>query len=78
MSTQAGRILELTQDPSTVYYIHPSDNNNHKFIVETFDGENYSSWKRSMVIGLSTKNKMSFVDGTLPRPTPEHNTTKPG
>ncbi|XP_056683502.1 uncharacterized protein [Spinacia oleracea] len=62
------RVLEPTQDPSTVYYIHPSDNNNHKFISEIFDGENYSSWKRSMIIGLSTKNKMSFVDGTLPMP----------
>ncbi|XP_021735662.1 uncharacterized protein LOC110702263 [Chenopodium quinoa] len=65
---EGNRVVELTQDPSTVYYIHPSDNNNYKFINDVFDGENYSSWKRSMIIGLSTKNKMSFIDGTLPKP----------
>lgn len=67
-SVDSTRVLELTQDPSTIYYIHPSDNSTHKFISEVFDGENYSSWKRSMVIGLSTKNKLSFFYGTLPVP----------
>ncbi|XP_021726595.1 uncharacterized protein LOC110693728 [Chenopodium quinoa] len=71
MAAQEGaRVLELTQDPSTIYYIHPSDYNNYKFINDVFDGENYSSWKRSMIIGLSTKNNMSFVDGTIPKPQP--------
>ncbi|XP_021767897.1 uncharacterized protein LOC110732285 [Chenopodium quinoa] len=73
---EANRVMELTQDPSIVYYIHPSDNNNYKFINEVFYGENYSSWKRSMIIELSTKNKMSFIDGTLPKPHPTDATYK--
>ncbi|XP_062114297.1 uncharacterized protein LOC133825357 [Humulus lupulus] len=33
-------------------------------------GENYSSWKRSMMISLLAKNKVKFVNGKLPQPDP--------
>ena len=61
-------ILEFTSDPSTVFFIHPSDNTAQSFVSEKFEGENYITWKRSMIIGLATKNKMCFVDGSLPKP----------
>lgn len=47
----------LTQNPSSVYYLHP------------YDSENFGDWKRMVVIGLTSKKKMCFVDGTLPKPT---------
>ncbi|XP_074336348.1 uncharacterized protein LOC141673497 [Apium graveolens] len=33
-----------------------------------FNGTGYANWKRSMIIGLTAKNKMCFVDGTLAKP----------
>ena len=35
----------------------------------TFSGTGFVDWKRVMVIALSGKNKLGFVDGSLPRPT---------
>lgn len=34
-----------------------------------FSGSGYVDWKRVMTIALSGKNKLAFVDGSLPRPT---------
>lgn len=54
-------------NPATVYYLHPSELG-QKLISEVFCGSGYGDWKRAMVIALSGKNKLSFVDGTLPKP----------
>ena len=72
MSTQSNednpRTLDLTADPNIVFYIHPSDTTAQTFVSEKFEGQNFITWKSSMIIGLSTKNKMCFVDGSLPKP----------
>ncbi|XP_074352988.1 uncharacterized protein LOC141692148 [Apium graveolens] len=39
-----------------------------KLVTTPFNGTSYGNWKRSMVIGLTAKNKMCFVDGTLAKP----------
>ncbi|XP_021725925.1 uncharacterized protein LOC110693109 [Chenopodium quinoa] len=64
----ASRFIEPTQDPCSVYYIHPADNTSLKVVSDLFNEEHYSSWKRSLILHLSTKNKMCFVDGSLPKP----------
>ncbi|XP_048491595.1 uncharacterized protein LOC104883096 [Beta vulgaris subsp. vulgaris] len=43
--------LPLTQNPASVYFIHPSKNP-----------------KRGIVIALACKNKLSFIDGSLAKP----------
>ncbi|CAO2815585.1 unnamed protein product [Amaranthus hypochondriacus] len=57
-----------TQNPASVYYLHPSDHASTKLVSNVFDGSGYGDWKRSVIIGLTSKNKMSFVDNTLPKP----------
>lgn len=42
-----------------------SDNPGISIVSEVLDGTNYSSWK---IIALDAKNKMSFIDGSLPQP----------
>lgn len=59
---------DLTQNPSSFYYLHPSDHAGSKLVSTPFDGTGYSDWRRSMIISLTAKNKMSFVDGTFPQP----------
>lgn len=54
-----------TQDPTSVYYIHPSENPTLPLVSEKFNGDNFSDWKRWMILALSMKNKLIFVDGSL-------------
>lgn len=41
-------------------------------ISEVLDGTKFSSWKIEMSIALDAKNKIAFVDGSLPRPLETH------
>ena len=70
MSSTRTNISNTNQDPSSVYYIHPSDASTNQLVSVKFNGTGYHTWKRSMVITLSTKNKLGFVNGTIPVPDP--------
>lgn len=59
--------IDPAQDPSSPYYIHPSDSQ-YKLVPNLFNGSGYNDWKRSVIIGLSAKNKLGFIDGTIPKP----------
>ncbi|XP_074327756.1 uncharacterized protein LOC141665669 [Apium graveolens] len=49
-------------------HLQSSDSPGMKLVSEAFDGTDFSNWKRSMTIALSARNKLGFVDGTIPRP----------
>lgn len=55
-------------DPSSVFYIHPSDANTTQLVSVKFNGTGYSNWKRSIMLSLSAKNKLGFIDGTVVKP----------
>ena len=59
--------FDQTQNPGSVYYIHPSDLSTLKLVTMPFNGTGFADWKRSIVIGLVSKNKLAFVDGSLPK-----------
>ena len=58
-------IADPTQYPSSHYYLHPSDHASAKLVSIPFRGTSYAEWKRSMILGLTAKNKMCFVNGSL-------------
>lgn len=60
----------VTQDPSSIYFIHPSDSSTNQFVSVKFNGENFNNWKRSMMLTLLAKNKLDFVNGTIVIPDP--------
>lgn len=60
--------LPPNQDPSSIFYIHPSDTNVTQIVSVKFNGTGYNYWTRSMLIMLSTKNKLKFVDGSIEVP----------
>ncbi|CAO2822331.1 unnamed protein product [Amaranthus hypochondriacus] len=64
--------LPLNQNPTSIYYIHPSDANSAQLVSFKFNGEGFTSWKRSMLLTLSAKNKAGFVDGTFVKPGDEY------
>ena len=59
--------IDFTQYSTFVYYIHPSDHDNLKLVSIVFDGIGFGDWKQFMMIGLIAKNKLYFVDETLPK-----------
>ncbi|XP_071718089.1 uncharacterized protein [Rutidosis leptorrhynchoides] len=49
-------------------YLHPSDGPGSLLIQEKLIGvQNYRSWRRSLEIALSSKRKLGFVTGSIPR-----------
>ena len=55
-------------DSSNPYFLHHSDNPSLVLVSQPLIGENYASWSRTMLIALSVKNKLGFVDGSIPKP----------
>nr|XP_016451320.1 PREDICTED: uncharacterized protein LOC107776029 [Nicotiana tabacum] len=47
------------------YYFHPSDYLGMNFVSLTFDGKGYGGWRRAVIIALSAKIKLGFIDDTL-------------
>ncbi|XP_056691697.1 uncharacterized protein [Spinacia oleracea] len=61
---------EPSQNPNSAYYLSSSDLNATKLVSIEFKGKCFSDWRRSMMIALSAKNKLCFVDGSLNQPAP--------
>ncbi|GAV65656.1 UBN2_3 domain-containing protein, partial [Cephalotus follicularis] len=50
-------------------YLHPSDTPGINLVTEQLIGtENYGVWSRAMLIALTAKNKLGFIDGTCEKP----------
>ena len=60
--------LTSEMDPSNPFFLHHGDSPGAMIVSKLLNGENYNSWKRAMMMALSAKNKLSFVNGTLPKP----------
>lgn len=75
MATQTA-VVDPLQDLTSPYYLHPSDNPEMKLVSMKFDGNSYTDWKRSLLISLSAKNKIGFVDGTITKLDVTHVTSK--
>ncbi|KAG8366306.1 hypothetical protein BUALT_Bualt17G0062600 [Buddleja alternifolia] len=61
-------------DSGDAYSLHHSDHPRMVLVSKPHEGDNYSTWRRAMVISLNAKSKLGFVDGTLKAPSA---TTKP-
>ena len=55
-------------DASSPYFLHHSDNPGLVLVSQPLTEENYASWSRAMLIALSVKNKLGFIDGSIPKP----------
>ncbi|GAU33267.1 hypothetical protein TSUD_279410 [Trifolium subterraneum] len=50
------------------YFMHPNENPSLILVTPLLSGNNYHSWSRSMIVSLISKNKLYFINGSLPRP----------
>nr|KYP41263.1 hypothetical protein KK1_037355 [Cajanus cajan] len=65
MTTQT---KDPTQDPSNPLFLHHSDGPGLVLTSQPLDHKNYTTWSRAMHVALSVKNKLAFIDETLPKP----------
>jgi hypothetical protein len=56
---------------SNPYFTHHSDHPGLVLISKPLNGDNYSTWKRAMTLALNSKNKLSFVNGSIKAPSEE-------
>ncbi|XP_021864375.1 uncharacterized protein [Spinacia oleracea] len=64
--------IEAMQDPNSVYFIYTSENPYAAVVSDKFDGEGYAEWKRSILLAFAVKNKVRFIDESLPKPALNH------
>ncbi|XP_057969403.1 uncharacterized protein LOC131158550 [Malania oleifera] len=62
-------LVNPSNDSSSPYFLHLSDNPGSLLVSEIFAGDNYIAWSRSITIALTVKNKVAFVDGSSSVPT---------
>nr|XP_043616953.1 uncharacterized protein LOC122588808 [Erigeron canadensis] len=67
-STASGSGNSNTIDANSPYYIHPSDLPKQLHVNDVLTDGNYNDWAKEMANFLFAKNKMEFVDGTIPKP----------
>ncbi|XP_019234896.1 PREDICTED: uncharacterized protein LOC109215314 [Nicotiana attenuata] len=48
--------------------VHPSDVPGTSLLGVPFSGTGFGGWKRSIIVSISARNKIAFIDGNLPRP----------
>ncbi|XP_061375054.1 uncharacterized protein LOC133317230 [Gastrolobium bilobum] len=58
------------EDSSSPHFLHNGDHPGLVLVSHSLTGSNFSSWKRAMLLALTAKNKLVFVDGSILRPSP--------
>jgi hypothetical protein len=58
-------------EESSPYHLHNGDSPKTVLVSQLLDGDNYHTWSRSMVIALTAKNKLRFLNGSLGKPSDE-------
>ena len=58
-------------DLSNLHFTHYLDRPGLVLISKSLNGDNYSAWKRAMILALNSKNKLGFVNGSIKAPLEE-------
>ena len=55
-------------EPLSPYFLHHFDDPGLVLVSQPLTGDNYASWNRAMLIALSIKNKLGFINGSIEKP----------
>nr|XP_016514477.1 PREDICTED: uncharacterized protein LOC107831242 [Nicotiana tabacum] len=58
-----------TPEPSSPLYLQSSDVPGVSLVPVPFSGNGFGGWKCSMIVSMSARNKIAFIDGSCPKPT---------
>ncbi|XP_016444141.1 uncharacterized protein LOC107769439 [Nicotiana tabacum] len=64
----SGSTVTTLIDPSHPYYIFSCDVSGIYLVSTLFDGTGYVNWSKGMLMSLSARNKIGFIDRSCPRP----------
>ncbi|XP_019240182.1 PREDICTED: uncharacterized protein LOC109220173 [Nicotiana attenuata] len=68
-SVNSGSTSQVTpQDVNHPYFLHSSDAPGLSLVTTPFDGRGFAGWRRSILIALSAKNKIGFINGDCVEP----------
>ncbi|KAL5540363.1 hypothetical protein UlMin_043038 [Ulmus minor] len=65
---QSNSEIVAVEDSSSPYFLHNGDHPGLTLVSNPLNGANYHTWRRAMLMALTAKNKVGFVDGTISRP----------
>ena len=65
---QVNSEIVVVEDSSSPYFLHNGDHPGLNLVSNLLTGANYHTWRRAMLMALTAKNKVGFVDGTISRP----------
>jgi hypothetical protein len=68
METTPSSSTPFAVEFSSLFYLHHGDSPGTHLVSQPLVGNNYHTWKRSMPMALSAKNKLGFIDGSLAKP----------
>ncbi|XP_075077073.1 uncharacterized protein LOC142163828 [Nicotiana tabacum] len=61
----------ISQDVNHPYFLHSFDAPGFSLVTTPFDGRGFAGWRRSILIVLSAKNKIGFINGVCEEPKPD-------
>ncbi|XP_075076532.1 uncharacterized protein LOC142163171 [Nicotiana tabacum] len=59
---------EFTPRASSPLFLHSSYISRMSLVVVPFSGCGFGGWRRSIIVSLSARNKIAFIDGSFPKP----------
>ncbi|XP_075086511.1 uncharacterized protein LOC142169175 [Nicotiana tabacum] len=59
---------EFIPRPSSPLFLHSSDIPELSLVPVPFSGSDFGGWRSTIIVSLSGRNKIEFIDGTFPRP----------
>lgn len=68
MGSSSDSDSDFTPHSSSPLFIHSSDVPGMSLVNVPFAGSGFGGWRRSIIVSLSSKNKIGFIDGTCPKP----------
>ena len=66
--TKNGKDEPFVITSQSPYFVHPSDSPGAIITAIKFDGKNYDLWEMTIRTSLKSKNKLSFIDGSITKP----------
>ncbi|GKV29747.1 hypothetical protein SLEP1_g38646 [Rubroshorea leprosula] len=67
-ATPLASTTNMEANPSSPFYLHHSAGPGTTLVTQLMTGNNYPTWSRAITMAFEAKNKLGFVDGTIPEP----------
>jgi len=62
------KVPDFIIDSRSPYFLHPSNAPGAIIFTTRFDGKNFDLWEKAVIMTLTAKNKVAFIDGTITKP----------